>query len=153
VELGPHGAFSTDVEAILGHFADVSWAYRFGPPGQDLVAVSLSEGAGSRLISQAFRFPVGRPVQRLSLERLGLEGRLAAGDGGARQLTLRSRAFAYGVRVQVDGHAVSDDAFGIEPGHERTVELTPLRSDEPPPSMATVTAINLEGGSLRVTAG
>ena len=42
------------------------------------------------------------------------------------------------------GYAPDDDAFSIEPGHERTVLLRPL---DPPPGdpSGTLTALNMSG--------
>ena len=48
LELEPHGGCHHDVEELLGRFVDVSWAYRFGPPTQDLVALSLEDAAHRR---------------------------------------------------------------------------------------------------------
>lgn len=47
-ELDPHGHRVFSVEAILGRFADVSYAYRFGQPQQVGVRAELSGPFGSR---------------------------------------------------------------------------------------------------------
>jgi beta-mannosidase len=73
-----------NVESVLGRFADASYAYRFGPPQHDAVVVSLEREG--ELLSQAFRFPAGRP---LAQEDLGLEAEL---DGD--RLVIRSRKLA-----------------------------------------------------------
>ena len=41
---------------MLGRFVDASWAYRFGPPAQDLIVAGIERdsGEGTRLVSQAF---------------------------------------------------------------------------------------------------
>jgi beta-mannosidase len=143
LELEAHGTLTRNVEALLGRFVDVSWAYRFGPPAQDLVAVSLETPTGD-LLSQAFRFPAGRPLGQEPASDLGLEAiveRTPEGTG----LRVTSRRFAYGVRVVVDGWRASDDAFGVEPGHERHVALRPTVGAGEPPAGATLRAINLRG--------
>ncbi len=52
IELEPHSQREWNVETIIGHFVDASWAYRFGPPAQDAIVVSLerdeSSAPGSR---------------------------------------------------------------------------------------------------------
>ena len=53
LDLGPHGAATRNVEALLGRFVDASYAYRFGPPGHHVVVASLEAEDG--LISQALR--------------------------------------------------------------------------------------------------
>jgi beta-mannosidase len=143
LELDAHGALTRNVEALLGRFVDVSWAYRFGPPAQDLVAVSLETATGE-LLSQAFRFPAGRPLGQEPASDLGLEALFERTPEGA-VVRVTSRRFAYGVRVAIDGWGASDDAFGVEPGHERRVVLRPTLGAVKRPAGATLRAINLRG--------
>ena len=49
-------------------------------------------------------------------------------DGDAVALSVRSRRFAYGVRVHFPGFRPTEDAFSIEPGGERRTVL--LQSDD-----------------------
>jgi beta-mannosidase len=114
-----------NVESVLRHFADASYAYRFGPPQHDAVVVSLERG--DELLSQAFRFPTGRPIAQ---EDLGLEA-----DRDGDRLVVRSRKLAYGVRIH-GAAATSDNAFSIEPGRERIVTA---------PGASALTALNLSG--------
>ncbi|HEX4010827.1 MAG TPA: hypothetical protein VHX62_12495 [Solirubrobacteraceae bacterium] len=148
VALPAHGALRRNVEAMLGRFVDVTWAYRFGPPAQDLVVASLERVSGEtvELLSQSFRFPVGRPATPVPADRLGLRGIVEQRDGGGRVLRVASDRFAYGVRPVVPGHGVADDAFGVEPGHERVVELTPCAGEAAADGAAGwLTALNLAG--------
>jgi beta-mannosidase len=150
INLGPGEALTRNVEAILGRFVDVSWAYRFGPPGQDLVVASLEEGReeDATLLSQAFRFPAGRPLQPRTAEDLGLSAVIEPAVEGA-SLRVAADRFAYGVRVQAPGRVADDDAFGVEPGRHRLVALRAAgdgegrdgAEDEP----LTLTALNLAG--------
>ena len=70
----------------------------------------------TELLSQAVRFPAGRPLATEPAARLGLEATLAAGGDGTALLRVTSRRLAYGVRVHAPGFAPDDDAFSIEPG-------------------------------------
>ncbi len=147
VELAPHEVRQWNVEALLGRFLDVSWAYRFGPPAQDLIVTSLerdSEEEGPVLISQSVRFPAGRPTATESAARLGLEARALPLEGGLARLSIHTRCFAHGVRLHLPGFVPSDDAFSVEPGHERVVSLRP---DQPDATLAGgyLTALNLRG--------
>jgi hypothetical protein len=93
-------------------------------------------------ISQTFRFPAGLPGYREPATRMGIEGTAEpTADGGAR-VTVRSRRLAYGVRVRASGMVCSDDAFSVEPGHERTVRIRP-GGDGTRFSRVTLTALNL----------
>lgn len=128
--LPPHGAATFDLETLLGGFVDASWAYRFGPPGHDLIVASLEQHVddGVVLVAQAFRSLPGRVREPLPAERLGLGGCARWMDDGALDLRVRTRRFADGVRIVAPGFRADDDAFAIEPGHERSVRLRPTDS-------------------------
>lgn len=128
VELPAHGAADHDIEAVIGHFVDAAWAYRFGPPQQDVIVVSLERDgiAGPELLSQAFHFPAGRPLTQEREDRLGLATSAQAAEGGAIRLTIESRRLVYGLRLHISGFAPSDDAFSVEPGGSRTIILQPI---------------------------
>jgi beta-mannosidase len=149
LELAPHSSWSGGIEALIGRFVDVSWSYRFGPPAQDLVALSLEEvggagsGGGGELLSQSFRFPVGRPLVREAPERLGLTAMLAPRGERDWDLRIDSRRFAYCVRVNAPGFSASDDAFSVEPGGGRTIRLTGQEDGSAP--AGTLSALNLRG--------
>ena len=110
---------------------------RPGPTASDrpprIWSWSRCRTATGELLSQAFRFPVGYPIDPRSLDALGLTGTIAPEDGGAARLTVRSTRFAYGVRVQVPGYVPADDGFGVEPGHERVIALEPTGEAQWPP--------------------
>ena len=148
-ELPSHGACERDVEALLGHFVDASWAYRFGPPGHDVVVASLERDGtdGAEPLAQAFRFPAGRPLRQQPADELGLTGSLRPRADGGLALALHSPRLAYGVRVHVPGFRPSDDALTLEPGVARTLALSPegryVSSDEAP--VGELTALNMRG--------
>jgi beta-mannosidase len=144
LQLEPHGAAERTVEGLIGRFVDAAWAYRFGPPAQDLIVASLESGDERELLSQAFRFPAGRPARREAAERLELTATARAAADQSVELTVRSRRLAYGVRIQTPGFIPEDDAFSVEPGGQRLVALYP----ETPGldfTGGTVSALNLEG--------
>ena len=149
VDVAAHTTAAHDVESVLGRFVDVTWAYRFGPPGHDLVALSLERR--DELLSQAFRFPVGRPHAPQPAARLGLRAELSELGERSARLTVASDRFAYGVRVDVPGWTSSDDAFGVEPGHSRVLALTRADASPAPPAGA-VSALNL-AGTVRIAGG
>ena len=144
IELAPHAATTVDLEAVLGHFVDASYAYRFGPPGHDLVVATLDVEDTDQLLSQAFRFPTGRPVGAESADALGLTAALVDGEGGSLALDLGARRFVHGVRIEAPGFVPDDDAFSIEPSHRRRIRL---RHDDlaSPTGAIKITAANLDG--------
>ncbi len=146
VRLAPHGTAQHDVEALVGHFVDASWAYRFGPPAQDLIVATLEpvDGPIERPLSQAVRLPAGRAIAVTPREDLGLEAKVTSVDAEHVALDVSSRRLAYGVRLEVPGFRPSDDAFAIEPGHTRRIDLYPRRAGTPF-SGGTLRALDLAG--------
>jgi beta-mannosidase len=152
LEVGGHDAHESNVETLLGRFVDAGWAYRFGPPGQDLIVASVErdgdgdgEGDGdAQLLAQSVRFPAGRPVTAESSARIGLQASAEPLPGGSVRLSVHSRRLAYGVRVQAPGFAPADDAFAIEPGATRSVMLRPRTADAVFAGGA-LTALNIRG--------
>jgi beta-mannosidase len=144
VALAPHSGCSENVEELLGRFVDASWSYRFGPPAQDLIALSLERSApdGAELLSQSFRFPAGRPLGQEPADRLGCSA-ISHGLADEARLIVSSRRFLYGVRVCVPGYAPDDDAFSVEPGHSREVVLRQVGEAGAHPGH--LTALNLTG--------
>ena len=170
VELAPHSQGEWNVEAVIGHFVDAAWAYKFGPPAQDAIVVSLEhaddggaedvapvasaestgestsgeERACAGILSQAFRFPAGRPLEREPAERLGLAAKAQTLADGNVQLTISSRRLAYGVEIHAPGFTPSDAGFSIEPGGERVVVLRQYEGDTAFAG-GKLTAVNLQG--------
>jgi beta-mannosidase len=125
LELTPHSICRRGVEELLGKFVDASWAYRFGPPGHDLIVVSLERecSAGKKLISQAMQFPLSRPATISSAHRLGLRASACQLDDGTLRLSISARRLLYCVRLELPGFLVEDDGFSVEPGTERVMLL------------------------------
>jgi beta-mannosidase len=139
VSLAGHATERLSVERVVGSFVDAAWAYRFGPPAQHAIVATLTgSGEDPAVLSQAFFFPAGRPVERRPAAELGL--RVSATEEALR---LQADRLVYGVRISAPGFIALDDAFSVEPGAGRTVAL---RADAPggDTSSAVVTALNLE---------
>jgi len=144
--LAPHSSARRGVEEMLGRFVDVSWAYRFGPPGQDAIVASLEHAPDARAepVSRSVRFPVGRPLTVEAAHRLCLEAAFVSDSDGTPVLRLASERLVYGVRVQAPGFEPSDDCFCLEPGGERLIRLRP-RASGAVLKAAEVVALNLSG--------
>ena len=144
INIAEHTTRTFGLEHILGRFADASYAYRFGAPGHDVIAVSLHVSPGDIPFAQSFRFPAGRMTERMPISDLGLTGETKVHADEAIEVHLSSRRFAWGVRVAVPGFRPDDAYFGIEPGITRRILLTPIRTGNTPANV-TVTAMNAEG--------
>ncbi len=143
VEVPAHGSLRRNVDGLIGHFVDSSCTYLFGPPGHDAIVVSLeSADDGGELLSQAFRFPAGRPLTREPAARLGIDATVESETGEQVTLRIGSRRLAYGVRLHTPGFIADDDAFSLEPGRSRLVALSAL-GPESRFGGGTVSALNL----------
>jgi beta-mannosidase len=109
------------VDALLSRFADSSYAYRFGPPGHDLVVGTLKEG--ETVLGRTFHEPLGR--KRAEEFDLGLHAHCERRDQRL-YVVVRTRRFAQRISIEVDDYLPADDAFFLEPSGERWVELVPL---------------------------
>jgi beta-mannosidase len=143
--LDAHTAIGQDLEKMLGGFVDASWAYRFGPPAQDVIVASLErgEGAAPELVSQAALFPAGRPAAAESAERLGIEARARNLPDGSVAVRITSSRFTYAVTVEAAGWSPTEGTIHVEPGRERSTHLRP--TDGKPATAVTVRALNLRG--------
>jgi beta-mannosidase len=95
VNVDAHGQWSTDVEALLGRFVDVTWSYRFGPASVAAVVATVDTIA-------TFAYPAGHPVQIHAAEVLSV-----VRDGS----TLEVRT-----ELLLDSLLVGDEPVRLEPG-------------------------------------
>ncbi len=146
LELPGHGAARRGVEEVLGRFIDVSWSYLFGVPQHDAVVVSLESLTDhGKLLSQAFRFPGGRPVRVDRIADPKVDAVASFGPDGP-EVRLRSSKLLYCVRLRVPGFEADDDAFPLEPGRERVVGLHETE-DRAELRGGALTALNLLGSA------
>lgn len=144
VSVPAHTARTFTVEKILGRFVDASYAFRFGPPGHDVVVAALRDGDCDFPIARCFRFPVQHPVSRQPISELGLAGEARTLHDGRVEIVLESRRFAWGVRITSRGGKPDDNYFSIEPGGKHRIVIRPSNGHKMPEN-AVVTAINADG--------
>lgn len=103
---------------LIGRFFDITYAYRFGPPGHDVTVVRLRDGAG-QVVSEAFHFPVGRD---LGDGAAVVDASLSQDDRGW-VLALKTDRLIQSVHLADPGYRPDDDWFHLAPGHCKTVRL------------------------------
>ncbi len=105
-------------------FRDLSYAYRFGPPSHDVVAVTLRDAHG-RERARAFHFVGGWPSAR-ELD-VGLSAAARAIGNGEYELSVGTRRFAQSVHADIEHYECSDNYFHLAPGETRLLTLASRR--------------------------
>jgi beta-mannosidase len=114
------GSRSIHADALFPGFLDLTYAYRFGPPGHDVVASSMRDRATGALLAASYHFPGPLPSSRVG--EVGITARAEpAAEGYA--LLLETERFAYAVAVEVEGFIPDDNYFNLEPGETRRIGL------------------------------
>lgn len=109
-------------DALLGHFTDSTNAYRFGPPGNDVIAARLLLPDGT-VLSEDFHFPAGMALPpRETQVRLDTE----ALDAERYRVRLESATFLQNVSVSSEGFIPSDNHFHVAPQRGKSLVFTPV---------------------------
>ncbi|MEP6899793.1 MAG: glycoside hydrolase family 2 protein, partial [Rhodanobacter sp.] len=140
IHVPAHAAIEIAASALFEGFADLSFAYRFGPAMADVVHAVLFTELGP--IADAFWFPTGQPSVREADVGLAAVTRPGA-DMDERILEVSARRYAQSVTISASGFVPDDNGFHLAPGQTRTIVL---RAHAPSPSSArgTVSALNGE---------
>lgn len=137
IVLDPRGAATFSAFDLIGRFFDITYAYRFGPPGHDVTSAVLRHAGNGQVLAEAFHFPLGRGHER---HRLGLAAALER-DGEGWNLILSTQRFAQSVEI-VDPHwRPEQNWFHLTPGEPRRVRLLRRAGAEAGPA-GEVTAVN-----------
>lgn len=123
VHVPARGTLTLQADAMLGYFADLTWAYRFGPSKHDVVAASLIGTDGAPAIAEAFYFPcgLGLPMQH----NVQVETTTHWGADGVVRVKLRSAVFLQSVSVSCREFLPSDNYFHLRPGEDKHLVFTP----------------------------
>jgi beta-mannosidase len=134
------GHQSIHADALFDGFLDLTYAYRFGPPGHDVVAATLREHSSGVLRAAACYFPGVLPAH--SGTDLGLTAR-AQPVGAGYELILETERFAHAVAIDVDGWLPDDNYFHLEPSERRRIQLRAIAGGGAP--RGCVSALNSRG--------
>ncbi len=142
VEVPERAGISLDAATVLDGFRDVTYAYRFGPPGHDVAVAELRDSGGEAL-SEAVLLPLGGG-RRVEAD-LGLRA-AASWTGTGWVLECSSRRLAERVAISLDGFQPLDSWFHLVPGRTRRVLVRPLvgvTADPAAPPRGELRALNL----------
>ncbi len=121
---------------LFDEFTDLNYAYRFGPPKYDVIAVTLKDEAGL-VRSDDVALPLG---QARSVEGdVGLSA-VTISSGAEPRLRVTTRRFAQWVSVNAPGYRPSDSWFHLPPRSERVITL--FDGDPSRPPRGRVRALN-----------
>ena len=121
---------------LFDEFTDLNYAYRFGPPKYDVIAVTLKDHDGMAC-SQDVTLPLG---QARAIEGdVGLSA-VVISSGAAPQIRVTTRRFAQWVSVNAPGYRPSDSWFHLPPQSERMITL--FEGDPSRPPRGRVRALN-----------
>jgi beta-mannosidase len=129
VTMSPRSASTHSADAILGSFTDVSYAYRFGPPGHDIVVATLRDRATGTPISESFYFP--NELRTLPTD----PGMTAEAVQAAERdwiVTVRCDSAAIAVAVDLDGFVPSDSYFHMAPSSTKRIRLRSVSNASAP---------------------
>jgi beta-mannosidase len=107
------------VDAIVGSFHDVNYAYRFGPPSHHVAVASWLHADGT-VLSESFHFTRARDPERVNVQ-VRAEAKWSA-DGRC-TVELESAGFLHSVRLSGAGILPNDNYFHLLPGRIKQVNV------------------------------
>lgn len=131
VNVAPRTGLTINVDALLGHFHDTTWSYRFGPRKHEVVTARWV-GANGRLISQAVRFVGGG--YGAWVERCNVMGAIVQ-EAGETFVQVETDALLHFAQIDVRECTAIDNFVHLIPGQvyrlrvEQPAGLTRLRGD------------------------
>ena len=107
-------------DAVLGHFFDLSYAYKFGPVKHDVVACALLD-AEKNLIADSYHFPNGLnlPIQ----QHATINADISKVSEDELIVTLSADCFLQAVNIAVRDYLPEDNYFHLAPGRAKAVRL------------------------------
>ncbi|MDJ0362630.1 glycoside hydrolase family 2 protein [Rhodococcus sp. H29-C3] len=120
IELAGHSSTTLALDRVIGTFADVNYAYRFGTQTFSSVVVELDDLAGVR-VAEATHLIGDTQVRQ---NDVGLSARVEPVEPGRWSLTVSTDSTAQYVCIDVGGFDTSDSWFHLAAGASRTVTLT-----------------------------
>ncbi|MEO8154839.1 MAG: glycoside hydrolase family 2 protein [Rhizobacter sp.] len=139
VQVAGRSALTLQGDALLAHFFDTTYAYRFGPPQHDVTVARLKAADGT-VLAEDFHFPQGLNLPMQSPTQWTAKA-ARAGDGSV-LLDLSCDTFLQSVFFECEGYAPSDAHFHLAPQAPRQIVFRPLDA-VPRKFKAYVGALNL----------
>lgn len=122
VRVPARGAATISADGLFEGFLDLTYAYRFGQPGHDVIAAALVDSRADSPLATAFHWPAGPPSEQVG--DLGLRARATPFEQGY-CLSLEADRVAVAVAIRAPGFLPDDNYLHLEPGQPRLLQLRP----------------------------
>ena len=140
VTIPARDALTLEADALLGHFTDTTYSYRFGPPQHDVTVVRLLADDGS-VLSEDFHFPQGLNLPQQMPAQLAVTAQRR--DDGCVLVDLSCDTFLQSVQFECEGFMPDDDYFHLAPQARKQVVFRPIDAT-PRKFKAYVGALNVK---------
>ena len=121
IEIAARSATKLAVDAVIGHFTDAAYCYKFGPPKHDVVAVQLLAPDSEQILSEDYFFPLGH--QLAQQRQVVLESNASFDADGNVTLTLKSDTFLQSVALTATHFLPTTNYFHLAPNIEYTIKF------------------------------
>lgn len=123
IEIAAHSQALLYSDAMLQHFSDITYSYRFGPPKHDVASVTMKRADSGEILSEDFYFPSGFNLPHQNGSPLQCDAEIN-GDGTV-TMNLHSECFLQSVQISATGFNAADNYFHLLPGRTKQIKLTP----------------------------
>lgn len=127
VQLPARGNSPVNCATLLEGFADLTYAYRFGPPLCDVIHATLTSLDGG-LIAEDCYFPLGLATPESDVS---LQAQAHMVDSQHARLSLQCARVARYVTLQFPGFRAADQYFHLIPGRTRSIQLHRIEGSGP----------------------
>jgi beta-mannosidase len=125
LDLPPRTTLALLADELIGHFTDITYAYRFGPPKHDVVVARLRCAETGDIISEDFYFPLGLALP--FHETAQVDASAAFDDAGNVSVSLRSDRFLQSVQISAAGFTPSENYFHCAPDQTKHIVLKSIK--------------------------
>jgi beta-mannosidase len=139
IQINPRTTMAIGSDDVLNGFFDVTYAYRFGPPKHDVVAVTLRASDG-RAISEAFHFAGAQAPGAACSVKVSAE--VEKQQDGTVLLTLQASRFLHAVHFDVSDYMPDENYFHLMPDRPKHITFRP-KSEQQRKFKCFVEALNL----------
>jgi beta-mannosidase len=112
-----------NVDTLIGHFVDASYAYRFGPRAFTACIAKLTTLDGKPIAQKVFISP---SESHLLQQDLGLQVMAVKQENGHIKISCSTQLPAYFVHLELDNFHLSDNYFHVMPNHPYQIEARAL---------------------------